>query len=172
MSWLRQMLLGLAVALVSAGSASAHTLPISYLIVTSDKDYFHLELTLNPFELNFAAELDDNGNGALDRAEIQRHKDAIAKSILKHISLTAGNKKLAAENYGVVFDDQHHLILGAHFKKTAAAIIELKSDLNAITSASHIVQVTYGAMSKWQFAQLDTRTPNLLLIQEQKTKGH
>jgi hypothetical protein len=156
----RSLLIGLALAAL-AGRAGAHTLPISYLTVVPGADYLHLELLLNPFELNFFAELDTNKDGRLEPAELAGRQETVARRILDCLSLRVGGKPVAAEVAGVTPDvDSHHLTLRAQYHVDArTAPLEITSSLVSITSGSHLTQVTYQNGGRRQLAQLDMVSP-------------
>jgi hypothetical protein len=155
----RSCLGGLALLLL-AGRLGAHTLPISYLRVVPDADYLHLELALNPFELNFFSELDTNKDGRLDPAELEGRQTLVAARILDCVKLRVGGKPVAAEVSGITPDvDSHHFTLRAQYPVDArSAPLEIESTLGTITSGSHLTQVTYSLAGNRQLAQLDTQS--------------
>lgn len=152
----RSLLIGLAL-MALAGPADAHTLPISYLSVVPDADYLHLELLLNPFELNFFSELDTNKDGRLEPAELQGREKLVTRRILDCLNLRVGGKPVAAEVAGITPDvDSHHIALRAQYHVDARnAPLEITSSLVSITSGSHLIQVTYRNAGRQQLAQLD-----------------
>ena len=56
-------------------TATGNTLPIGCPAVVPDKRYRHVELVLNPYELNSFAEVDANQNRLLDREEMTRFRE-------------------------------------------------------------------------------------------------
>lgn len=140
--------------------APAHTLPISYVFVVTDKDYVHLELSFNPFELAIFTEVDANRNGRLEPEELAGSEDLLTRQILDHLRLSADGKPVAAETAGIVPDaDSHHATLRAHYPVAAAhAALSLESRLQAITSSSHLSQVNFLRDGKPQLAQLDSQS--------------
>jgi hypothetical protein len=140
--------------------ATAHTLPISYVFVITDKDYVHLELSFNPFELASFAEFDANQNGRLDPGELSSTQDQLTRQILDHLVLSADGKPVAAETAGISPDaDSHHATLRAHYRVEARrAALTLESSLQDITSSSHLSQVNFLRDGKPQLAQLDSQS--------------
>ena len=152
-------------ALTLAGSLSgarvfAHTLPISYVFIVSDKDYVHLELSFNPFELASFSEFDTNRNGRLDPAELDSAQEKLPQQILAHLKLSADGKPVVAETAGLSPDgDSHHATLRAHYPVNASrAVLSLESSLQDITSSSHLTQVNFLRDGKPQLAQLDSQS--------------
>jgi hypothetical protein len=141
-------------------SAAAHTIPISYLRLVADDQYIHLELLLNPFELTFFSEVDDNKDGELDPAELKAHGEQIAKRVVGTLKIKIGHKLIAPENAGMDPDmSGHHVRVRAHYKVNARQLpLTIESDFNSITSASHVMQVTYVVEGKNQLAQLDMQS--------------
>ncbi len=140
--------------------APAHTLPISYVFVVTDKDYVHLELSFNPFELASFADLDANKNGRLDPEELALSQEKLSRQILDHLVLSADGKPVTAETAGIVPDgDTHHATLRAHYQVDASrAALTLESTLQEITSSSHLSQVNFLRDGKPQLAQLDSQS--------------
>jgi hypothetical protein len=140
--------------------AMAHTLPISYVFVVTDKDYVHLELSFNPFELASFTELDANKNGRLDPEELTGSPDKLTRQILDHLILSADGTPVAAETAGISPDaDSHHATLRAHYRvETRRAALTLASSLQDITSSSHLSQVNFLRDGKPQLAQLDSQS--------------
>ena len=138
--------------------AAGHTLPVSYLRLATDADYLHFELIFNPFELSFLSEVDDNHDAELSPAELARHGQKLADRVVGVFKLSAGGKTLYPETAGMDPDlNGHHVRVRAHYKVDARQLpLTLESDLIAITSASHLVQVTYGSGTARQMAQLDS----------------
>jgi hypothetical protein len=149
--------LGTAVALLAV-AAAAHTLPVSYLRLVTDADYVHFELIFNPFELSFLAEVDDNHDAELSPAELARHGQKLADRVVGAFQLSVGGEPLHPETAGIDPDlNGHHVRMRAHYKVDARQLpLTLESDLIDITSASHLVQVTYGNGTARQMAQLDS----------------
>jgi hypothetical protein len=151
----------LVLALFLGGLAtSAHTLPISYLTIVPDADYLHLELVLNPFELSFFSEIDTNHNGRLDPAELTGRDREITRRLLNCLVLRVNGRRVQAETAGVTPDlDSHHLTLRAHYRVDARHTqLTLRSNLNTLTSGSHITHVRYGKAGHIQSAQLDLQS--------------
>jgi hypothetical protein len=150
----------LAVMALLAGHASAHNLPISYLHLQADQDYVHLELIFNVFELTFVSEVDDNKNGELEPNELKAHGQALANHVISALKLSVADKPITAETAGM--DPEmtgHHVRLRAHYKVDARRQpLTVESDLNAITSSSHLIQVTYSSEGRAQLAQLDAQS--------------
>jgi len=140
--------------------ATAHTLPISYVIVVTDQDYVHLELSFNPFELASFTEWDANKNGRLDPEELASAQDNLTRKILDHLVLSADGKSVAAETAGIAPDaDSHHATLRAHYRVDARrTALTLESSLQEITSSSHLSQVNFLRDGKPQLAQLDSQS--------------
>lgn len=140
--------------------ATAHTLPISYVFVVTDKDYVHLELSFNPFELANFTEFDTNKNGRLDPAELSSGQEKLSRQILDHLTLAVNEKPVAAETAGLAPDgDTHHATLRAHYRVDASrAALTLESTLQEITSSSHLSQVSFLRDGKPQLAQLDSQS--------------
>lgn len=143
--------------------ACAHTLPISYLRLQADADYLHLELVFNAFEISFISELDDNKDGELDEAELMAHGQALANRVVSVLKLTVGGKPVFAETAGMDPDmTGHHVRLRAHYKVDARRLpVTLESDLNSITSSSHLIQVAFVGEGPQQLAQLDMHWPKV-----------
>lgn len=138
----------------------AHTLPVSYLRLVPEADYLHLELVFNPFELTFIAEVDENKDGELETAELQEHGPTIAARVLDALYLTVNGREIQPETSGMDPDlNGHHVRLRAHYKIDARQVpLTLKSELAALTSASHLTQVTCAHAEGAQLAQLDSRS--------------
>jgi hypothetical protein len=151
--------LGAALAMLALG-ASAHTLPISYLRLVPDADYLHLELVFNPFELTFLSEVDENKDGELSLAELQAHGQVVADRVVGALKLSVGGRELRPETAGMDPDlSGHHVRLRAHYKVDARQQpLTVESDLAALTSASHLTQVTYANGERSQLAQLDPQS--------------
>jgi hypothetical protein len=144
----------------SSARVFAHTLPISYLFVVTDVDYVHLELSFNPFELASFSEFDTNKNGRLDPDEIESQGDKITRLLLENLTLLVDGKKVAAENAGISPDgDSHHATLRAHYRvKARHATITVESNLQKVTSSSHLTQVNCLRGGERQLAQLDSQS--------------
>jgi hypothetical protein len=142
---------------LSSGRAAAHTLPISYLRLVPDADYLHLELVFNPFELTFVPEADENKDGELNLAELAAHGQLVADRVVSAIKLSAGGATLRPETAGMDPDlNGHHVRLRAHYKVDARRLpLTVESDLPALTSSSHLTQITYVNDGHQQLAQLD-----------------
>jgi hypothetical protein len=141
-------------------TTSAHTLPISYLTIVPSGNYLHVELTLNPFELSFLSEFDGNKNNVLDMRELAAADRILSERILQHITIKADGQLLRAETAGVSGEpDSHHFTLRAHYLLADPhAALSIESDLTAITSASHLTEVTFGRDDQRQLARLDSQT--------------
>jgi len=141
--------------------AHAHTLPISYLYVVPDKEYIHLELILNPFELSFFSELDQNKNGQLEPAELEAQKENVTRQLVGALKLSVIGKLIPAEVSGLTPDvDSHHLTLRAHYRVDARrSALTIESTLPRLTSGSHLTQVTFLRTDQRQLAQLDMQSP-------------
>ncbi|MBI3852500.1 MAG: hypothetical protein HY298_19760 [Verrucomicrobia bacterium] len=146
-----------------AVSALGHTLPISFLTVVPDKEYVHVELMLNPFELNFFSELDRNRNGFLEPTELTSMEEKVAGKIVDCLKLRVKGRLVAAETSGVTADiDSHHLMLRAHYRVDARrSPLTVECNLVSITSGSHLTQVTYSSSDRRQFANLDQQTTSV-----------
>lgn len=140
--------------------ALAHTLPISYLRLTTDESYLHLELIFNPFELTFLSELDDNHDAELSPAELSVHGQLLADRVVGAFKLTAGGKTFTAETAGMDPDlNGHHVRLRAHYRLVARnAPLTLASDFNQLTSGSHLTQISYVNGTNTQMAQFDSQS--------------
>jgi hypothetical protein len=151
--------LGAALGMLALG-AGAHTLPISYLHLVPDADYLHLELVFNAFELTFMSEVDENKDGELSPAELQAHGQMVADRVVAALKLSVGGRELHSETAGMDPDlSGHHVRLRAHYKVDARRVpLTVESDLNSITSASHLTQVTYANGTNTQKAQLDSQS--------------
>lgn len=141
-----------------ASAAAAHTLPVSYLRLSTGADYLHFELIFNPFELSFMPEVDDNHDAELSPAELEAHGQMLADRVVGAFQLSAGGKPLRPETAGMDPDlNGHHVRVRAHYKVDARRLpLTLESDLIAIMSASHLTQVTYVNGNVRQMAQLDS----------------
>ncbi|MEK7675347.1 MAG: hypothetical protein AAB676_05890 [Verrucomicrobiota bacterium] len=140
--------------------AAAHTLPISYLTVVPDEEYVHLELVLNPFELSFFSEIDRNKNARLDPAEIENREANLCGRILDCLKLRVNGTLVPAEIAGFTPDlDSHHATLRAHYRVDARRLpLAIESKLAALTSGSHLTQVTCRRGERIQIARLDTQS--------------
>ena len=149
-----------AAAALFLSNADAHTLPISYLRIQPEADYLHLELTFNAFEMSFISELDDNKDGELDATELKAHGQVLADRVAGALKVSVGGKLFAAETDGMDPDlTGHHVRVRAHYRVDARRLpVTVESELNAITSSSHLIQVTYSADGKQRLAQLDMQT--------------
>ncbi len=138
-------------------------MPISYLRLQPDADYLHLEMVFNAFEISFISELDDNKDGELDVAELKAHGQTLANRMVSALKLTVGGKPVFAETAGMDLDmTGHHVRLRAHYKVDARrSPVTLESELNSITSSSHLIQVTFIGEGPQQLAQLDMHWPKV-----------
>ena len=145
---------------LSLARVSGHTLPISYLFVVTDVDYVHVELSFNPFELASFSDFDTNKNGRLDPAEVESQGEKIGRLVLENLTLLVDGKKVAAENAGILADaDTHHVTLRAHYHaKARGAAIAIESNLQKVTSSSHLTQVNFLSGGERQLAQLDAQS--------------
>ena len=150
----------LAVASSLSPNATAHTLPVSYLRIVTNPGYVHLELIFNPFELTFISEVDGNKDGELDPGELKESGTSVARRVSAAIKLLVNDQVVAAETVGMDPDmSGHHVRLRAHFKVEARGKpVTLISDLQTVTSASHLVQVTFQDGERRELAQLDSRS--------------
>ncbi len=141
-------------------TAAAHTLPISYLRLVPEADYLHLELVFNPFELTLMPEVDENKDAELDLAELAKNGQVVADSVAGALKLSAGGTALRPETAGMDPDlSGHHVRLRAHYKVDARRLaLTVESDLPALTSPSHLTQVTYVNGSDRQLAQFDSHS--------------
>jgi hypothetical protein len=153
--------------------AAAHTLPISYLRLVPDADYLHLELVFNPFELSFMSELDENKDAELSPAELEAHGQMLANRVTAALKLTVGGREVRPETAGMDPDmTGHHVRLRAHYKVDARrSPLTVDSDLISITSASHLIQVTYAYPEGEQRAQLDSRSHKVTFTPPPATKA-
>jgi hypothetical protein len=144
---------------LTAFTARAHTLPISYLHLVPDADYLHLELVFNPFELIFMSEVDENQDNELSPAELEAHGQTVADRVTAAWKVSVGGKLLRAETSGMDPDlNGHHVRLRAHYKVDARRLpLTVESDLISIMSASHLTQVTCVNGTNTLLAQLDTQ---------------
>jgi hypothetical protein len=167
-----QILLCHAIAVCLGLPAAAHTLPISYLRLVVDADYLHLEIVFNPFELSFMPELDDNKDAELDPAELVAHGQALANRVVGAFKLSAGGTLLRPETVGMDPDlNGHHVRARAHYKVDARRLpLTVESELTAITSASHLTQVTYVNGSQQQLAQLDPHSRKVVFQPDAESK--
>jgi hypothetical protein len=143
-----------------AFTAHTHTLPISYLRVSAGAEYVHVELVFNPFELRFIAEVDENRDGELDAKELKKHGPNIARRLADALKFTIDGRALRAESAGMDPDmTGHHVKLRAHYPADARrSPLTLESDLAVLTSASHLVQVTFLCDGQSELAQLDSHS--------------
>jgi len=141
-------------------TCSAHTLPISYMTLVPDADYLHLELSINPFELNFLPLMAWEESGRLDAKVSQEQNKQIETKILGALKISVGGKIIVAENAGVTSDpDSHHLTFLAHYKADALHLpLTIESDLAALTGSSHITEVTYQRDGRQQLARFDAQS--------------
>jgi hypothetical protein len=140
--------------------AVAHTLPISYLQLVPAEDYLHAELLFNPFELRFMPELDDNKDAELDLKELAAHGQMLADRVAGALKLSVGGKVLRPETVGMDPDlSGHHVRMRAHYKVDARRVpLTVETELSALTSSSHLTQVTYVNGGHQQLAQLDSQS--------------
>lgn len=148
-----------------AATLEAHTLPISYLTVVPGADHVHLELVLNPFELNSFSELDQNRNGRLDPTELEARDSFLTQLLREHLNLSVNGKRISAEVAGFTPDlDSHHISFRAHYRVDARQqSLTITSTLNSITSGSHITQVNYLESGRSRAARLDMNTPTVTM---------
>jgi hypothetical protein len=146
---------------LAAVRVSAHTLPISYLLLVADGDFIHAELTFNPFELPQFAGADTNANRRLDPGELEASGERLARAVLEHLTLRVGGREVAAETAGLSADpDSHHVTLRAHFRAAAGnAPITIDSRLPQALGTAHLTQVKIVRAGREAFAQLDSRSP-------------
>lgn len=150
----RVWLCAFALVLTNSLPCYSHTLPISYLTVVPDADHVHVELAINPFELNFlpAAAWED-------ARALEAQKDAITKQLVAHLQIRSADKTIDTDSAGVSLDDgSHHITFLAHYPiKALQQPLTINSTLTEITSVSHITEVTYRGASGEQMARLDVR---------------
>ncbi|MFO1501267.1 MAG: polysaccharide lyase family protein [Verrucomicrobiota bacterium] len=141
--------------------AYGHTLPISFLTLVPDADYLHLELTFNPFELTFAAEIDANRNGRLDATEWATEQRRVAEELMRCLTVEVDGRRISAEIAGVTPDlDSHHASLRAHYRVDVRHRgVRVTSHLSRITSGSHLTQVTFNDGSEPQRAATGRNRP-------------
>jgi hypothetical protein len=166
---------GLAAAIaVLALGAAAHTLPISYLRLQADTDYLHLELAFNAFEISFISELDDNKDGEIGPDELTTHGQTLADRVVAALKIRVGDKAMVAETAGMDPDmTGHHVRMRAHYKVDARRLpVTVESDLNSITSSSHLIQVTYSAEGRQQLGQLDVQSRKVVFLPFEAASGH
>lgn len=151
----------LAILVFSISNTGAHTLPISYLRLQSDADYLHLELIFNPFELTFISEVDDNHDSELNSPELTAHGDVVAKRVVAALKVSVAGKAVTAETAGMDPEmSGHHVRLRAHYKVDARSLpLTIESELNSITSSSHLIQATYTCGGQQRLAQMDAQSP-------------
>lgn len=156
--WALALTVGLLVLL--SFRAMAHTLPISYLFVVADKDYVHLELSFNPFELSSFAEYDTNHDARLDAAELAAVEPQLCRKLLDHLTLRVNDEVVATETAGLSPEgDTHHATLRAHYRVDARhAMLVVSSSLAEITSSSHLTQLNFLRDGKRELAQLDAQS--------------
>jgi hypothetical protein len=153
----RPELIGGCLLLCVSSIASGHTLPISYLTVVPDEDYVHVELVLNPYELNFFAELDANHNRLLDREEMARFREVGTELLLAAIEIRVVDRPVRAEAAGADLAlGSHHLVLRAHYRIDARRLpLKVVCTLTKITSGGHVTVVNYVNMGRKQTVLLD-----------------
>jgi hypothetical protein len=150
----------LALTAAGGGSLCAHTIPVSYLTIVPDKDFVHLELVLNPFDLIFFPEIDHNRNGRLDRDELARFEELGTRKLLEAIELRVEGREIAAEIAGAsLASDSHHVILRAHYPVDAREVpIAVACKLTQVTRGGHLTSVRYINCGRRQSVVLDTET--------------
>jgi hypothetical protein len=138
----------------------AHTLPISFLFLVTDAEFVHVELSLNPFELVNFSELDTNKNRRLDPDELERQRESLTQSLLTNLTLRVNGKVVSAESAEFSPEaDGHHATLRAHYRvKVRNATISIESNLQRITSGSHLTQVNCLRDGARMQAQLDAQS--------------
>ena len=140
-------------------SSAAHTLPISYLTVVPDKNYVHVELVLNPYELSFFPELDANHNRILDRDEMARFRQVGTELLLGAIEIRVeGRPGIAlADSAGTELAlGSHHVVLRAHYPIDARQLpLKVVCTLTKITSGGHVTVVNYINKGRKQTVLLD-----------------
>jgi hypothetical protein len=150
----------LALLLSPALTGGAHTLPVSFLTVLCDADYAHFELRLNPFELSFFSELDRNHDGRLDAAELKQREAEVGAKISACLEVRVGQKVVTPDVVGFTPEaDSHHITWLAHYPVDARILpLSIESTLAAITSGSHVIQLTLLRGGQRQLAQLDAHS--------------
>ena len=141
-------------------SCFAHTLPISYMTVVPDADYLHLELSINPFELNFLPLLAWEESGRIDTKLSQTQNNQIERKLLSALQIRVGGKIIPAETSGLTTDPgSHHLTFLAHYRADALHLpLKIESDLAALTGSSHVTEVTYQRDGRQQLARFDAQS--------------
>lgn len=142
------------------GSATAHDLHISKVNIVSGDSKMHLELTINAHELKFMEEVDQNNDGKIDRAEFEKKKQAIGKRLLGSLQLKINGIQVEATTSGVMMDiGSHHLFFRAHYPENdKIESLTLTSDLQEVTSESHVTRVTYTNAGNEKLAKLRARS--------------
>lgn len=145
--------------LLTVPPASAHDIPVSHLHLLPGPEYVHLELVMNPFELQFFRELDTNHDHRLDRAELDGRGEHVARRILDYLHVRIGSDTLSAVVAGVTADSDHHVRLRAHYRADARRQhVIVASRLAALTSGSHVTEVSFGRGAAIQRARLHGRS--------------
>ena len=137
-----------------------HTLPVSYLTLAPDRNYLHLELLLNPFDLSFFPEIDANHDGTLESTELDQHRTAILQRILESVELRINRKVIFPEISGAILSlTDHHLLLRAHYRGDVRwSKLLIDSRLPEITRGGHWTQVSYGDQEHRRSVILDSQS--------------
>ena len=126
-------------------------------------DYLHLEFVFNPFELTFyTGRGRQKGYGTRPRrvggarSGRGRSRGGRAQAERRRNGAAAGD---GGHGPGPQRANGHHVRLRAHYKVDARGLpLTVESDPAALTSASHLTQVTYVNGSRQQLAQLDSQS--------------
>ncbi|MCA9231653.1 MAG: hypothetical protein KDA57_13460 [Planctomycetales bacterium] len=149
---------------LSATSICAHDLPISDMMIVAAAETMHVELVLNAEELSFFPEIDQDDNGLLDPAELEKRSNQISQHIVDCFHFQVGNQPVIAAVHGVVPSiGSHHLTIRAHYAVDAREqAVHLESQLPAITRTSHVVEVTFKRPGSQYAARLDAHDHEVL----------
>lgn len=142
----------------------AHDLHISEITVVPDKSQMHVELKFNAFELRFISELDQNANGQIEKGEFYEKRDAIIQRLLESLKIEIDGLEIEARASGLMLDaSSHHLVFRAHYPVSGPVeSLKLTSDLQSITSQSHVTLVTYRGATDKQLAKLEARSNSVV----------
>jgi hypothetical protein len=104
--------------------------------------------------------VDGNRDGELDQEELKKNGEMIARRVANAVKITVGGTPVTYESAGMDPDMAgHHVRVRVHYKVDARRKpVSIESDLNTITSSSHLVQARYVNGEYQQLAQLDSRS--------------
>lgn len=148
-----------------AGVAAAHNPSTSFVRIAVESAEASVVLSLNWSELAFFAALDDNGDGVLQQAEVDRHRQQLGERLGAALFLAGvGEQPLPARLVGVsVVPGSAHLEMVWRYRLPEDRHgLRVRSRLHEVTTASQVALAKITAGAGIQEAVLDGSRPEAL----------